>query len=120
MIRYYGTKYKYDFPNPDIVLQTLENYDIAVVKDIITEHQYILTPQLRYWIQISELAQIAASMMSVAAKDAEWVMSMDDFENGWGEREYPHCSNCHSGVYRHDAGSHCPFCGKTMKNPMTT
>ena len=49
---------------------------------------------------------------------AEWVMVMDDFENGWGEREYPHCSNCHRGVYRHDAGSYCPFCGKPMKNPM--
>lgn len=49
---------------------------------------------------------------------AEWVMTLDDFENGWGERIYPHCSNCGRGVYVHDAGSWCPFCGKLMKNPM--
>ena len=51
---------------------------------------------------------------------AEWVMSRDDFENGWGYREYPFCSNCHRGVYRHDAGKWCPFCGKQMRNPMVT
>ena len=50
--------------------------------------------------------------------ESEWIMAIDDFENGWGEREYPHCYNCKRGVYRHDAGSWCPFCGKHMKNPM--
>lgn len=49
---------------------------------------------------------------------AEWIMSEDDFENGWGYQEYPHCSKCNRGVYRHDAGKWCPFCGSTMKNPM--
>ena len=49
---------------------------------------------------------------------SEWVMVIDDFEDGKGNREYPHCSNCKRGVYRHDAGSYCPFCGKPMKNPM--
>lgn len=49
---------------------------------------------------------------------AEWVMSLDDYEDGWGEHEYPHCSRCNRGVYRHDAGSWCPFCGAIMKNPM--
>jgi hypothetical protein len=57
-------------------------------------------------------------MVSISAENAEWIMALDDFENGWGEREYPHCSNCNRGVYRHDAGSWCPFCGKSMKNPM--
>lgn len=49
---------------------------------------------------------------------AEWRMVLDDFDDGNGERVYPHCSNCHQGVYRHDAGSWCPFCGAAMKNPM--
>ena len=49
---------------------------------------------------------------------AEWVMTLDNFENGWGERIYPHCSSCGRGVYAHDAGNWCPFCGKPMKNPM--
>ncbi len=49
---------------------------------------------------------------------AEWEMVLDDFEDGKGEQEYPHCSMCNRGVYRHDAGSWCPFCGAAMKNPM--
>lgn len=49
---------------------------------------------------------------------SEWKMVVDDFDNGFGNREYPHCSNCHRGVYMHDAGSWCPFCGEAMKNPM--
>ncbi len=118
MIRSYGTVHMPEFPNPDVVLQTLGNNDIAVIKEIGTEYNYILTQQLRCWTKISALAQIAASMVSIAAKDAEWVMAIDDFENGWGEREYPHCSNCKRGVYRHDAGSWCPFYGADMKNPM--
>lgn len=48
----------------------------------------------------------------------EWLMVIDDFDDGNGNREYPHCSNCNRGVYRHDAGSWCPFCGRSMKNPM--
>ena len=111
MVYHYGTKYRHDFPNPDLVLQTLGKGDVAVIKDVNTEYNYILTKQLHCWTQISDATQIAT-------KDAKWVMSLDDFENGWGEREYPHCSNCHSGVYRHDAGSWCPFCGASMKNPM--
>jgi hypothetical protein len=49
---------------------------------------------------------------------AEWVMALDDFEDGLGNRELPHCNKCHRGVYRHDAGPWCPFCGTPMKNPM--
>ena len=114
MIRSYGTRYRNEFPNPDVILQTLGN-DIAIVKEIVTGYEYIITKELDCWTQVSELARAAVSMLS---KDAEWVMSIDDFENGWGEREYPHCTNCHRGVYRHDAGSWCPFCGTAMKNPM--
>ena len=50
--------------------------------------------------------------------EAEWIMVEDDFDDGNGSRAYPHCSKCYRGVYRHDAGSYCPFCGKPMKNPM--
>ena len=49
---------------------------------------------------------------------SQWVMVMDNFDDGFGNRELPHCSNCHRGVYRHDAGRYCPFCGAPMKNPM--
>ena len=110
-IHSYGKEYRLDFPDPDIVLQTLGFGDIAVIKEIGTEYTYILTKQSQYWTRVSELAEIVT-------EEAEWVMTLDDFENGWGEREYPHCSNCKRGVYRHDAGSWCPFCGKSIKNPM--
>lgn len=49
---------------------------------------------------------------------AEWEMILDDFDDGVGIRELPHCSNCHRGVYKHDAGTWCTFCGASMKNPM--
>ena len=49
---------------------------------------------------------------------AKWEMVLDDFDDGKGERELPHCSNCHRGVYRHDAGDWCPFCGAAMENAM--
>lgn len=49
---------------------------------------------------------------------AQWNMVVDDYDDGNGEQEYPHCSNCCRGVYRHDAGSWCPFCGSAMRNPM--
>ena len=45
---------------------------------------------------------------------AKWVISIDDFDDGFGEREYPFCSNCHRGVYRHDAKNYCPNCGAKM------
>lgn len=49
---------------------------------------------------------------------AEWKMVLDDFDDGQGNRELPHCSKCNRGVYKHDAGLYCPFCGALMKNPM--
>lgn len=54
------------------------------------------------------------------ALKAEWIMATDDFDDGNGSRVYPHCSKCYRGVYRHDAGSWCPFCGAAMKNPIHT
>jgi len=45
---------------------------------------------------------------------AKWEMVVDDFDNGKGNMEYPHCSNCHTGVYRHDAKNYCPNCGAKM------
>ena len=50
---------------------------------------------------------------------AEWIMAEDSYEDGREYSEYPHCSNCNRGVYKHDAGSFCPFCGTPMKNPMS-
>lgn len=49
---------------------------------------------------------------------AEWKMVLDDFDDGVGNRELPHCSKCGRGIYKHDAGLYCPFCGALMKNPM--
>lgn len=49
---------------------------------------------------------------------AEWKMAVDDFDDGVGNRELPHCSSCGRGVYIHDAGLYCPFCGALMRNPM--
>lgn len=45
---------------------------------------------------------------------AKWVMALDDFEDGRGEVETPHCTNCGTGVYRHDALNYCPYCGAKM------
>lgn len=45
---------------------------------------------------------------------AKWEMVLDDFDDGVGERELPHCSNCHTGVYKHDAKNWCPECGALM------
>lgn len=49
---------------------------------------------------------------------AEWLMVIDDYDDGLGNRKLPHCSRCGRGVYRHDAGMWCTFCGAAMKNPM--
>lgn len=44
----------------------------------------------------------------------KWIISIDDFDDGNGEQEYPHCPNCGRGVYKRDAGNYCPFCGTYM------
>lgn len=49
---------------------------------------------------------------------SEWDLRIDDFEDGFGSRRVPYCKHCGRSVYRHDAGSYCPFCGSTMTNPM--
>ncbi len=56
--------------------------------------------------------------ITVAIEFAEWKMAIDDFDDGVGNRELPHCSKCGRGVYKHDAGLYCPFCGALMKNPI--
>ena len=56
--------------------------------------------------------------MSTKKIEAEWKMIVDDFDDGFGNRQVPHCTNCGRGVYIHDAGSWCTFCGAAMKNPM--
>ena len=107
----YGEAYLCEFPDSDEVLNKITPKDIAVIKEKATQYIYILTHQTKAWLMLAD---------SKAETDnkAEWVMTLDDFENGWGERKYPHCSNCGRGVYVHDAGKWCPFCGKPMKNPM--
>lgn len=100
--------YLCEFPNPNEVLNRISPKDIAVIKEKVTQHIYILTHQTKAWLML----------IDKEPDSAEWIMTLDDFENGWGERNYPHCSNCGRGVYVHDAGKWCPFCGKPMKNPM--
>ena len=77
----------------------------------------------------NEKRQFAISNMRAAIKEVEdapevtnvkeivhakWEMVLDDFDDGMGERELPHCSNCHIGVYKHDAKNWCPECGAQM------
>lgn len=64
------------------------------------------------------VSHMVDELENLPIKEAEWIMVMDDFDDGLGNRELPHCSSCHRGVYRHDAGSWCPFCGASMKNAM--
>lgn len=47
-------------------------------------------------------------------KKTKWIMALDDFDDGKGEQNYPHCPECGRGVYKHDAGIFCPFCGTYM------
>lgn len=106
-MRNYGKQYLCDFPTPSSVLVWLDNdNDFAIIKDKNTDYTYILNKKLGVWTKLIEENGYA-----------EWIMSEDDFENGWGYKNYPHCSNCGRGVYKHDAGNYCPFCGKPMKNP---
>lgn len=113
MIRSYGELYQAEFPSPNMVLRTLGD-DVATVIDRVTGARYILTKNIGLW---TELEENQTEKRILELSQAEWVMSEDNFENGWGYQSYPHCSSCGRGVYRHDAGSWCPFCGKSMKNP---
>jgi hypothetical protein len=67
MIRSYGVKYCHDFPNPDVILQTLGN-DIAVIKEIGTECEFILTKELHCWTQISELVNCSGNGVNFGRK----------------------------------------------------
>ena len=49
---------------------------------------------------------------------ATWVMWLDDFDDDVGERPLPHCGSCGRGVYYHDQGNFCPWCGSPMTNPI--
>lgn len=111
MIHFYGRAHKHEFPKRDSILRTLNNGDVAVIVDKDTECQYIFTNQMGYWTQVSELA-------SIPTEEAKWIIVMDNFDDGHGNQGYPHCSRCGRGVYRHDAGMWCPFCGASIKNPM--
>ena len=85
---------------------------------------------MKYWSRISdnneylklymdEINKLSITTIDKNDNHAEWVMIENDFENGWGTRMYPHCSKCGRGVYKHDAGKFCPFCGTLIKNPIT-
>lgn len=115
MIRTYGPMYRCDFPHPSTVLETLDVGEIAHAKDMATEYDYIITKELKTWTLVDNLGHLLVKQID---NEGEWIMAVDDFENGWGEQNYPHCSKCNRGVYRHDAGSWCPFCGTAMRNPM--
>lgn len=93
---------------------------IAYCKELYLERDYHGRTQ-EFMDAIEVAIADLSDMPTVNAKEiifAEWEMVVDDFDDGFGNRELPHCSNCHRGVYRHDAGSWCPFCGAAMKNPM--
>ena len=114
----YGTAHFIQFPDSEKVINNLAPGDIAFIKEAGTEFDYILTRNLRNWTQVSNLEAEYIKLNAIDISKAEWVMTVDDYENGWGEQKYPHCSACKRGVYKHDAGKYCPFCGREMKNPM--
>lgn len=68
--------------------------------------------------KVTPVKDIAGGTILGEISFAEWKMVLDDFDDGVGIRELPHCTNCGRSVYKHDAGSWCPFCGAAMKNPM--
>ena len=53
--RSYGTMHKYEFPNTEDILKTLENGEIAYVRDMDTKYDYILTKQLHCWTQFANM-----------------------------------------------------------------
>ena len=57
-IRNYGTKFTHDFPNPDDVRKTLNDADIACIKDLDTSDNYILTKHIDCWTQIDNFKLI--------------------------------------------------------------
>lgn len=64
-----------------------------------------------------QIRQYIDSVPSVDVRQvvhAHWTISIDDFDDGFGERKYQFCSNCNTGVYKHDAKKYCPNCGAIM------
>ena len=101
-----------DFYVDDFIALNLETNELCIVLSReIKGHgggiKYIVTPLNEFKHDI--LADIHL---------AEWKMVLDDFDDDVGNRETPHCTNCNRGVYKHDAGLYCPFCGSIMKNPI--
>lgn len=56
--RNYGTRHRHDFPNPDDIIKILNNGEIAYVKEIGTEYDYILTKQLSCWTRVDIINSI--------------------------------------------------------------
>ena len=98
-----------EFPTIEEAHSKLEDADIGIAKDAVADYNYFLTNNMSSWIRV---------YLDPESLEGSWEMVIDDFENGWGNRLYPRCSKCYKGVYKHDAGKYCPFCGSKMKNPM--
>lgn len=104
MIRSYGKEYRCDFPNPDVVLQTLNYDDVAVIKEKVSESDYILTKQLSCWTQIGNLEEaVRKQNTSLTAENKkyniEWYLAsgevattsatLTDVKNGFIHFIYP-------------------------------
>lgn len=79
MIRSYGVRHFCDFPRPDTILKTLDS-DIAYIKEMGTEHEYILAKPLRYWTKISDLLSVSevANMICNRVEDIDSLISYID------------------------------------------
>ena len=65
MIRAYAACYTHDFPKPEILLKTMDAGDIAFIKDIATEYQYIFTKELGCWTRFYADARPNATWITV-------------------------------------------------------
>ena len=63
--RNYGTRYRHDFPNPNDIIEILNDGEIAYVKEIETEYDYILTKPLSCWTRVDNFNSIGNYMQNM-------------------------------------------------------
>lgn len=56
--RNYGTRHMHEFPNPDDIVGTLNDGEIAYVKEIGTKYDYILTKPLSCWTRLDNFKNV--------------------------------------------------------------
>ena len=73
MICNYGYAHWANFPRFDNVLSTLDYGDVAIIREIGTEYDYILCHSLTYWTRLDNLTNILSDIdLLKQLIDAEW------------------------------------------------